>query len=98
MPASNAIGQRGSDGIANYVANPGLGNGAIGYRRGSLRGQTKLPVVGVKNSAGNFALPTAQNVATALQHAKLQPDCTQDLSSVYTAPEAFAYPISSYSY
>ena len=55
-------------------------------------------MVAVKNVSGNFTLPTAANVAIALQHAKLHPDSTQDLSGVYTAPEHWAYPISSYSY
>jgi len=93
-----AIGQRGSDGIANYVANPGLGNGAIGYLEAAYAVSRNFPVVAVKNVSGNFTLPTAANVAIALQHAKLHPDSTQDLSGVYTAPEHWAYPISSYSY
>src|SRR5262245_63877785 len=94
----NAIGQRGSDGVANYVANPGLGVGAVGYVEAGYAIARRFPVVGVKNAAGNFALPTAYNVATALQHARLNPDSTQELSQVYTAPEGNAYPISSYSY
>src|SRR4029078_2054010 len=94
----NAIGQKGSDGVANYVTNPGLGQGAIGYVEASYALQRHMPVVGVKNRSGNYALPTAQNVATALQHAKLNNDSTQELSQVYTAPEASACPISSYSY
>ncbi|HUL85033.1 MAG TPA: phosphate ABC transporter substrate-binding protein PstS [Actinomycetota bacterium] len=94
----NAIGQRGSDGIANYIANPGLGNGAIGYLEAAYAVSRNFPVVAVKNASGNFTLPTAANVAIALQHAKLHADSTQDLSAVYTAPEHWAYPISSYSY
>ena len=74
-----AIGQRGSDGVANYVANPGLGIGAIGYVEAAYAVQKQLPVVGVKNQSGNYALPTAQNVATALQHATLNNDSTQTL-------------------
>jgi phosphate ABC transporter phosphate-binding protein len=94
----NAIGAKGSDGVSNYIANPGLGVGAIGYVEAAYAISRKLPVVGVKNRSGNYSLPTAQNVATALQHAQLAANSTQDLSQVYTAPEAFAYPISSYSY
>jgi phosphate transport system substrate-binding protein len=93
-----AIGQRGSDGIANYVANPGLGNGAIGYLEAAYAVSRNFPVVAVKNASGTFTLPTAANVAIALQHAKLHADSTQDLSAVYTASERWAYPISSYSY
>jgi len=93
-----AIGASRSDGVANYIANPGLGNGAIGYVEAGYAISRKLPVVGLKNKAGHYALPTAQNVATALQHATLNPDSTQELGQVYTAPEAYAYPMSSYSY
>jgi phosphate ABC transporter phosphate-binding protein len=94
----NAIGAKGSDGVSNYIANPGLGSGAIGYVEAAYAISRKFPVVGVKNKSGNYALPTAQNVATALQYAQLKPDSTQELGHVYTAPDAFAYPISSYSY
>ncbi len=93
----NAIGAKGSDGVSNYIANPGLGVGSIGYVEAAYAISRKLPVVGVKNKSGNYALPTAQNVATALQYAKLNANSTQELGQVYTAPDAFAYPISSYS-
>ena len=63
---SNAIGQKGSDGIANYVANPGLGVGAIGYLEAAYAVARKFPVVGVKNASGHFTVPTAVDVATAL--------------------------------
>jgi phosphate transport system substrate-binding protein len=95
---TNAIGQKGSDGIANYVANPGLGVGAIGYLEAAYAVERNFPVVGVKNASGHYTVPTAVDVAVALTHAALHSDSTQDLSGVYTAPEKNAYPISSYSY
>jgi phosphate ABC transporter phosphate-binding protein len=94
----NAVSVRGSDGIANYVSNPGLGVGAIGYVEAGYAIARRLPVVGLKNKAGNYALPTATNVAIALQHASLRANHTAELSKVYRAPEAYAYPMSSYSY
>jgi phosphate ABC transporter phosphate-binding protein len=94
----NGIAQKGSDGVANYIANQGLGVGAIGYLEAGYAVARKFPVVGVKNRSGTFTIPTAGNVAIALRHAKLNSDSTQDLSQVYTAPEKDAYPISSYSY
>ena len=94
----NGVGQRGSDGVANYIANPGLGVGAIGYVEAGYAIARQFPVVAVKNASGVFTLPTAHNVATALQHAHLNLDSTQQLGDVYTAPEKTAYPISSYSY
>ena len=94
----NGVGQRGSDGVANYIANPGLGVGAIGYVEAGYAIARQFPVVAVRNASDVYALPTAHNVATALQHAHLNPDSTQELGDVYTAPEKTAYPISSYSY
>jgi phosphate transport system substrate-binding protein len=94
----NAVGQKGSDGIANYVSNPGLGVGTIGYLEAGYAVARNFPVVGVKNASGHYAIPTAVAVATALKHAHLNADSTQELGDVYTAPERNAYPMSSYSY
>lgn len=93
-----AIAQRGSDGVANYVANSGVGKGSITYVEYSYAKQRHFPVVSVENSSHHFVQPTAENVAIALQHATLNKDETQNLSGVYQAKEAAAYPISSYSY
>jgi len=93
-----SVQQKGSDGIANYVANPSLGNGSIGYAEAAYPEARNLPIVGILNHAGNYVQPTAQNVAIALTHATLNADRTQNLGAVYTAPEPAAYPISSYSY
>jgi phosphate transport system substrate-binding protein len=93
-----SVQQRGSDGIANYVANPSLGNGSIGYAETAYALSRDLPVVSVLNRAGNYVQPTAANVAIALKHATLNSDRTQNLGQVYVAPEPAAYPISSYSY
>jgi phosphate transport system substrate-binding protein len=57
-----------------------------------------FPVAYVHNQSNNWALPLSQNVSTALTHATLNPDLTQNLGGVYNAPEANAYPVSSYSY
>jgi phosphate ABC transporter phosphate-binding protein len=104
MPVSNypdlpnSIAQKGSDGIANYVANPIVGLGAIGYLESSYAVQRNFPVVAVKNHAGKYVLPTSRNVSTALTKATLNADRTQNLEGVYTNPAPGAYPISSYSY
>jgi phosphate ABC transporter phosphate-binding protein len=93
-----AVGQNGSNGVANFVASPSQGQGAIGYVEAGYALEHGFPVVSVKNASGRYAQPTAQNVATALNHASLYKDRTQNLSKVYRAPEPSAYPISSYSY
>jgi ABC-type phosphate transport system substrate-binding protein len=104
VPVSNyplidpLIGQSGSDGIANYVAQPGIGLGAIGYLESAYAVQRNFPVAAVENHSGKFVLPTSHAVSTALKAATLNSDRTQNLGSVYTNANPLAYPISSYSY
>jgi phosphate transport system substrate-binding protein len=93
-----SVQQNGSDSVANFVANDALGSGGIGYVEASYAFGRYFPVAGLKNASGNFAQPTAENVAQALTHNKLHADLTQDLTDVYAAPEANSYPMSSYSY
>lgn len=84
-----------SDGVASYVAR---GDGAITYVETSYAIERNVPVAAIRNQAGQYVLPTAQNVAVALTRATLRADRTQVLDGVYVAPQANAYPISSYSY
>ena len=93
-----STGQRGSDGVANFVSNDALGQGSIGYVEAGYAFGVGFPVASLHNRSGNFAQPTADNVATALKHAVLNQDLTQNLTGVYNAPEPTAYPMSSYSY
>lgn len=89
------IGQSLSSGVTNYVASS---PGTINYVEAGYALAKGFPVVYVHNVSGNWALPLSQNVSTALTHATLNADLTQNLGGVYNAPEANAYPISSYSY
>ena len=88
----------GSDGVASVIASGTAGPGHIGYVEAGYAFGYSFPVASLMNVSGNFAQPTAVNVATALQHARFNGDNTQNLSGVYVAPEANAYPMSSYSY
>lgn len=88
----------GSDGVANFVANDTTGSGAIGYVEAGYAFGRGFPVASLHNTSGNFTQPTSGNVATALTHATLNSDLTQNLVGVYRAPEPTAYPMSSYSY
>ena len=90
--------QNGSDGVASFVANTSTGSGAIGYVEAGYAQGYGFPVAALHNVSGNYALPTAVDVATALQHAAFNADNTQRLDAVYVAPEPNAYPMSSYSY
>ena len=96
--ATGFVGQTGSDGVANYVANRSTGIGAIGYVETGYALQRGFPVAAVKNKSGKYVLPTPENVSVALQAARLNPDNTQILTGVYNNTNANAYPISSYSY
>jgi phosphate transport system substrate-binding protein len=90
-----AIGQKGSDGVANYVQQQ---PNSITYAETGYALARNFPVVLVKNRSGHYVFPSSQNDATALTHAKIRPDLISDLSGVHTAPEANAYPIAGYSY
>ena len=97
-PFTGSTQQKGSDGVANFVANDAVGSGAIGYVEAGYAYGRDFPVANLRNASGNFVQPIAGNVATALTHATLHSDLTQDLTNVYRAPEQNAYPMSSYSY
>ncbi len=95
---SNSVAQKGSDGVANFVANPGTGVGSIGYVETGYAVQRRFPVAALKNRSGRYVLPTSRNVATALTLARLNSDQTQNLDAVYVNPDPNVYPMSSYSY
>jgi phosphate transport system substrate-binding protein len=98
-PAFNGSTQQsGSDGVANFVANDAVGSGSIGYVEAGYAFGRGFPVASLHNASGNFTQPTSSSVATALTHATLNADLTQNLTAVYRAPEPNAYPMSSYSY
>ena len=103
-PFAGSTQQSGSDGVANFVANDAIGAGSVGYVEAGYAFGRAFPIAHLHNASGNFS-PSAnspvvfsQDVATALRHATLNADLTQNLSAVYVAPEANAYPMSSYSY
>ena len=93
-----SVAQNGSDGVANYVANDHIGQGAIGYVETSYAILRQFPVASVKNGGGHYVQPTSQNLTVALSHATLNKDLTQNLTGVYNAKESNAYSLASYSY
>ncbi|NYG07294.1 phosphate ABC transporter phosphate-binding protein [Phycicoccus badiiscoriae] len=94
----NSVAQKGSDGVANYVANDSTGVGSIGYVEAGYAIERNRPVAFIRNASGAYVLPTAHAVSVALTRATLNGDQTQNLGAVYTNPSPDAYPISSYSY
>jgi ABC-type phosphate transport system substrate-binding protein len=99
----NSVQRPGSDQVADYLASP-TSEGSIGYDEYSYALSNNIPVVKLLNAAGYYTLPTASNVAIALQSAQINNDPTsvdyliQNLNNVYTNPDPRAYPLSSYSY
>ncbi len=93
-----AVAVTGSDGMANYISNPSVGNGAIGYVEAGYVYEHDFVPAYLKNRAGDYAAPTSENDAIALHHVTLNPDLTENLIGVYNAPESDAYPLASYSY
>ncbi len=97
-PFSGSINANGSDSVANFVANDLLGSGSVGYVEAGYAFGRGFPVASLHHASGSYTQPTSENVATALRHATLYPDLTQNLTNVYRALERTAYPMASYSY
>jgi phosphate ABC transporter phosphate-binding protein len=103
-PGTGIVGQSGDSGVAGYVSQvPALG--AIGLVEYSYAIQTGFPVAKVLNAAGYYTQPTPGHVGVSLLAARINSDqtnpatyLTQDLSAVYTNPDARTYELSSYSY
>jgi hypothetical protein len=101
---SGSVQRNGSDQVASYIASPSFGQGSIGYDEYAYALDNHIPVVKVLNKAGYFTLPTASNVAIALQKAVIDENpqsptfLMQNLDGVYTNSDPRTYPLSSYSY
>ena len=93
--APGFVGQKGSDGVANYVQQQ---TSTLTYVETGYALERNFPVALVKNKSGHYVFPSSVNDATALRHARIRSDLVSDLSGVHTAPEKNAYPISGYSY
>ena len=94
-----AVAVQRSDGVANYVSNPSVGVGAIGYVEAGYAYEHGFTPAFIKNRSGNYAAPSSENVATRAEARDAQqPTSPRTCSPVYNAPEASAYPLASYSY
>jgi ABC-type phosphate transport system substrate-binding protein len=87
----------GSDNASNTVASS-QNVGSITYVETAYAILHGMPCAAVQNESGRFVKPSSLADAIALSHDKLLPDLEQDLTGVFHAPEAGAYPISAYSY
>jgi ABC-type phosphate transport system substrate-binding protein len=93
--------RNGSDQVASYIT---AFEGSIGYDEYSYALLNNIPAVKVLNPGGYYVLPTASNVAIALQKAVIDENpnsvtfLMQNLDHVYTYTDPRSYPLSSYSY
>lgn len=92
----NGKAQKGSDGVAGYVAQA-YGEGAITYVENAYALSTGYPVAKVLNAAGYYVAPTPHAVSIALLGATVV-NGVQELGGVYDHPDPRAYPLSNYSY
>jgi phosphate transport system substrate-binding protein len=93
-----AVAVQRSDGVANYISNPSVGNGSIGYVEAGFVYEHSFTPAYLKNASGDYTAPSSENDATALKHAQINKDLTENLIPVYNAPEPTAYALASYSY
>jgi ABC-type phosphate transport system substrate-binding protein len=99
----NAKMEVGSNNVASYIASS-FGNGAIGYDEYLYPLADHEPVLALRNAAGDYVLPIAANVTTALTAATINEDphsphfLQENLNRVYVFKNPHSYPLSNYSY
>jgi len=90
------LGAKGNEGVAGQVKQT---PGAIGYVELAYANQNKLPVVAIRNAAGQFVAPSVESATAAAAGAAAQlPANTDYRVSIVNAPGAGAYPISSFTW
>ncbi len=90
------LGGKGNEGVAGQVKQM---PGSIGYVEATYARQNRLPAALLRNAAGNFVAPNANEVAAAAISALELVADTPDLRlSIVNAPGADAYPIASFTW
>ena len=66
--------------MANYISNPSVGQGSIGYVEAGYVYEHSMTPAYIRNASGHFAGPTSINVSVGLQarHAEPRPDPEPD--------------------
>lgn len=95
--APKTLALNGSDQIAQFTASA-AGKWSIAYDEFGYAKTYRVSTARVQNAAGEWVLPFADNISSALVDATLRPDLSQELSGVYNSGRADAYPLSAYSY
>ena len=90
------LGAKGNEGVAGQVKQT---PGAIGYVELAYAKQNALPVVALRNAAGQFVAPSVESATAAAAGAAAElPPNTDYRVSIVNAPGASAYPISSFTW
>jgi phosphate transport system substrate-binding protein len=92
---SAGVGAKGNAGVAGVVVNT---SGAIGYVDVIYAVSKNLGVGAVRNSAGNFVVPTLQTIEWAAGNATGTPNPSDLRLHIVNSPGAQSYPISTYTY
>lgn len=95
VPPVVGIGQKGSDGVGNYLAGS-QGKGAITYAEVSFAKERKLSIAKIVNSAGKAVSPDSAAVAETLAKSPIGADNVVTVDSLTKSPTA--YPIAALSY
>lgn len=95
VPPVVGIGQKGSDGVGNYVAGP-QGKGSITYAEVSFARERKLRVAKIVNAAGKAVLPEAAAVTESIAESPVGKDNV--IAADPLAKGAAVYPISAVAY
>ncbi len=95
VPAVVGIGQKGSDGVGNYVAGP-QGKGSITYAEVSFARERKLSVAKIVNAAGKPVLPDAAAVTESIAESPVAKDNV--IAADPLAKGAAVYPIVAVAY
>jgi phosphate transport system substrate-binding protein len=93
VPWPTGQGAKGSDGVTAAVKQT---DGAIGYSEVSYAKGSSLGIASIKNPAGKFIQPQADNVAAALAEGTIPADLKAKAN--YKPADDTAYPISTYTW
>ena len=93
--AGTGVGAKGNAGVAGTVFQT---PGAVGYVDVIYAAQQHLGIGAVKNPAGNFVLPTIDNIRAAAAAATGNPDPNNLEMHIVNASGAQSYPIATYTY
>jgi phosphate transport system substrate-binding protein len=86
------LGAKGNEGVAGQIKTM---PGSFGYVELAYATQNQLPIVALKNRAGDFVTPSIEAITAAAAGVEMPPELT---ASITDSPGKGAYPISAFTY